>query len=121
MGFSFHITGIDKTNVFLKTKQKQITSNISDGLKKATECLKKEIETSISGNAAEPRSVDTGEFLKSIKSTNTKDTGTVSSNVKQAAFMEFGTIRGIKERRHFRNSASRKTNEIKNIIKSSIK
>ena len=120
MTVKFQISGIGKTKTFLNLKKKQIGVNLAVGLKKATGVLKKEIESSIEGNKAEPRSIDTGEFRKSIKTTNTKDTGTVSSNVKQSAYMEYGTSK-IKERRHFRNSVARKTSEIKNILKDSIK
>jgi len=80
-----------------------------------------EVKASIAGQRAEPTSVDTGQFLNSVKTDNSKKMQSmVSSDVPQSLFMEFGTSR-ITERRHFRNSKERKKQKINTMIKEAIK
>lgn len=105
--------------MFISASLIGVNSGITDGISKAGNLLKDEIKESISGRRAEKRSVDTGEFLKSIKMDATKTSAIVSSTVPQALFMEFGTSR-IPERRHFRNSGDRNKNKIIDTINTEI-
>lgn len=82
--------------------------------------LKEEIEQSIDGNRAEPRSVDTGAFLASISSQEVDKGVEVATDKDYAKFLEYGTSY-IEERRHFRNSLDRTTPVIIEKINTAIK
>lgn len=121
MSGNISVEGVEDTIVFLNDKNETIKKSISVALQECGILLKEEIQNSIEGNRAEPRSVDTGEFLNSITSQRESDTEvSVSSDVPQSIFMEFGTIY-IPERRHFRNSADRLQGDIKNRIEEEIR
>jgi len=121
MSKNISIEGVDSTIKFLSKKNKDISQAVKVGLQESGILLKEEIENSIAGNRAEPRSVDTGEFLASIESNpEGDDTVIVSSDVPQSAFMEYGTVY-IPERRHFRNSSDRLSGEINQKINEIIK
>ena len=118
-GIEVVVTGIKSTSSFINARNLLIDKAIENQLIKSTTELKEEVKSSIQGSRAEPRSVDTGDFLKSIESKSDKNTGRVSSDVKQSIFMEFGTTK-IPERRHFRNSLNRKKKKIEDDIASAI-
>ncbi|MCK5624937.1 hypothetical protein KAI04_03795 [Candidatus Pacearchaeota archaeon] len=118
--FSIKTTGIQKTTTRLVATKKLIEINIAKEMEKIGKDVKEEVKESIAGHKSEPRSVDTGEFLDSIISSSFKNSATISSNVPQSVFMEFGTM-SIPERRHFRNSLDRKKKDIINILKNAIK
>ncbi len=108
----FRISGDLKTIAFLVGTEKFVRATTSRGIGKAAEFLKGEVKQSVRGARAEPRSIDTGEFLNSVNDRKLEELkAEVFSDVKQALFLEFGTTR-IPERRHFRNSASRNKREI---------
>ena len=119
-GMKIKVTGIKETQAYLMLKLMELNSNIGTGLKEAGGFLKEEVQSSIEGNRAEPRSVDTGEFLESVDTISSKNSVSVYSNVDQSKFMEYGTSK-IKARRHFGNSKDRNKNKIINIIKDNIK
>lgn len=103
------INSLSKKN---KIKQK----NINNAIHNAGFFLQTEVKESIAGRRSEKRSVDTGQFLQSVETDNSKSfQSDVSSNVKQAIFMEMGTTR-IPARRHFRNSAIRNRDKINRYI-----
>ena len=106
------VLGTVQVTRFLNSKKKRISSNIEKDLKDAALLVVREIKESIAGRKAEPKSVDTGQFLSSIGFRISKDNAFVFSHVPHSSFLEFGTSR-IHERRHFRNSLSR---ERKNIL-----
>ena len=101
-GVKFKITGIKATQVYLATKIVEINNDIEKGIKEAGKFLKDEVQQSIKGRRSEPRSVDTGEFLNSVDVITSKKTAIISSDVKQAKPLEYGTSR-IGARRHFNN------------------
>lgn len=94
----------------ISSKLKKIDENIKTAIAvSATESgmlLKEEIESSIAGQRAEPRSVKTGNFLNSVELQSTSEGIEIWSDVEYAKFLEYGTIY-IEERRHFRNSMDR--------------
>jgi hypothetical protein len=106
MVVSIRIEGIESTQRLFNKMGSKFKKDVVGALQESGMLLQEEIQASIEGGRAEPRSVDTGEFLSSIISTNTNTGAIVSSDVPQALFMEFGTTR-IPERRHFRNSLDR--------------
>lgn len=106
MVVSVKIKGVNEVLKSLRSKNEKIKEQSQVVLQESGMLLQEEIKESIQGNRAEPRSVDTGEFLASIELSNTPQTSKISSDVPQALFMEFGTSK-IDERRHFRNSSER--------------
>lgn len=108
----FRISGDLKTIAFLAGTEKFIRARASRGIGKAAKFLKDEVKQSVRGARAEPRSIDTGEFLNSVNDRKLEELkAEVFSDVGHALFLEFGTTR-IPERRHFRNSANRNKREI---------
>jgi len=83
--------------------------------------LEGEIKQSIAGRRVEHKSVDTGTLLRSILTDNTNRLRSiVSTNVKYAKYIEYGTTR-IHARMHFRNSKARNEQKIINMVKDRIK
>ena len=79
-----------------------------------------EVKQSITGNRPERRSVDTGAFVNSIRTDNSKPLiSVVSSNVPYDIFLEYGTSKR-EPRHHFRNSKSRTESKVKDMIKKAI-
>lgn len=117
MSFSIKVSGLSRVSNRLRIIPKFIKRGIEKGEKESGILLKNEIMESIRGNRAEPKSIDTGEFLNSIDIRQTKDGVSIFSNVPQSVWMEFGVQGKFAERRHFRNSLARnKTTILKNII-----
>lgn len=114
------ITGTEKVNAFLNKKKREMLFNLAEGIQAGGKQMKSEIVDSIGGLKAEPRSVATGEFRSSVRERKTGPyENTTSSSVKQAKFMEHGTIH-IPARRHFSNSSARLKNKIISDIKKKI-
>ena len=66
-----------------------------------------EVQASILGQRAEPRSVDTGRFANSIQVQPVgKNSVSVFTDVEYAKFLEYGTIH-MQARQHFQNTAFR--------------
>lgn len=114
------IEGMDEVREFLKTKNVDAINKVQTAIKQATSFLQDAVKSSIAGRQAEPRSVDTGEFLNSVEHNTSGFDGVVFSNVPQSLFMEYGTTR-IPERRHFRNSKARNEDVIKEFIEIKVK
>ena len=115
MGFSVEVDVTQAINKLLKVN-KNINKLLNPTLIKSGLIVEKEVKNSIAGNRKEKKSVDTGRFLNSV-STSRPSSGSISisSNVKYAKFLEFGTSR-IKPRRHFGNSKNRKQSKIKDLF-----
>ena len=114
------VFGAATAAAFIANKKRRVSSNVSKNLNKASLLLTKEVKESIAGRKSEPKSVDTGQFLNSVNFQVGKDNAVVFSRVPQSVFMEFGTSRGITERRHFRNSLARKKEEIRKTIQADL-
>lgn len=117
--FSIKVLGTKKTSAYLRAKNIDIKKAVNDGIEEGTKILKEEVEGSIAGQRAEPRSVDTGNFLSSVDSETKGSEGRVYSDVPYSIFLEFGTSK-IQQRRHFNNSLDRKKGEIIRAIREKI-
>jgi len=90
---------------------------LNEGVHQSGFMLEAEIKSSIAGQRAEPRSVDTGLFLSSVNTdVSVPYQAVVYSRVPYAKYLEFGTSRGV-PRRHFFNSAMRMKSAIAQFIK----
>ena len=106
MSFSVKVTGVKDVESLLKKTIKKTDVNVIQAIKEAGLFTEGEVKKSIAGRKAEPASVDTGFFLRSVNSTSEGFTATIGTNVSYAKFLEFGTSR-LAPRRHFRNSKDR--------------
>lgn len=114
------IRGIDETIKFLSNKNKEINTKADVGVRNAAFMLEGEVIQSISGRRSEPRSVDTGAFMGSIKTVKEGDAQySVQDGVSYGAHLEYGTSR-IQARRHFGNSANRKREDMRKEIEKAI-
>ena len=100
----------------LKEKGDQIKIGANQGINKASFFMQNEVKSSIAGQRAEPTSVDTGRFLNSIDVTTSQNQGIIFTDISYAKFLEYGTSR-LAPRSHFRNSAARNTEKVKEIMK----
>jgi len=114
--FSIEIRGIPEVQAFLKNSSKQKQRRVNKTIHREGFRVEAEVKQSIAGQRSEPRSVDTGRFLNSVQTDNSKYfQSRIFSNVRYAIHLEKGTSR-INPRRHFKNSANRKRVEIVNNI-----
>lgn len=113
MGMSLNIKGgIEVVKKLEKLRKDQIDF-IQNAVKNSAGFMEGEVKKSIAGRAAEPRSVDTGNFLRSV-TFEVKDpvTARVYSDVSYAKDLEYGTSR-MAPRSHFRNSLTRNRAKIR--------
>ncbi|MFW9852868.1 MAG: HK97-gp10 family putative phage morphogenesis protein [Candidatus Thorarchaeota archaeon] len=116
MSFSIQVLGLESAKVFLKTKGKEALALANAAVMKAGFYVQGEVQQSIAGQRAEPRSVDTGRFLNSVRVVqNTPLSATIESNVEYAKFLEYGTSR-MPARSHFRNSSKRNEKKVREFI-----
>ncbi len=99
--------------------------DVKDRINKATHngglLLEGEVKQSIAGRRAEPKSVDTGHFLQTVSTDNTRDfISEVYSNVPYSKYLEFGTSK-ISPRYHFTNSMLREKNNIIELVRAAVK
>ena len=120
-GLSFKVEGIPNLKRKLKKLDKDAENNVEDAIQEAALFVEGEVKMSISGQRAEPKSIDTGEFRRRMGVNKTgKFQRTLSSHVKYAPHLEYGTSR-IKPRRHFRNSLTRSEGKIEKFIAEAIR
>jgi len=129
---SIQMLGVGEVIRRLRLSKKEIESSADLGVIKAGGFIEEEVKESIAGRRAEPKSVTTGQFAKSIefkKTGNAKgvvapklETYPNSNQTTQniAVMMEKGTSR-IQARRHFGNTKARNMNKVKEIIEKEIK
>jgi hypothetical protein len=80
-----------------------------------------EVKASVAGQRAELTSVDTGRFMNSVNTDNSRFlVSEIKSEVHYAKFLEFGTSK-LSPRRHFQNSLSRKKKGIRTAIQNILK
>lgn len=104
----------------LDSGDKKVIEAIEKSMIQVGGFMEGEVKSSIAGQRAEPRSVDTGNFLSSIKNTPDKTSVVISSDVEYAAQLEYGTGKR-KPRRHFQNSAERNRDKINKYVLDQIK
>jgi len=114
--FRIELRGERKAKRIINKSINKFFNTSEEGIEKATEFLKGEIQDSVQGKRAETKSVDSGEFLESIQA----EKNIVLSDVEHSKFLEFGTSK-IMPRSHFRNSAVRNKDKIIKIIREEVK
>jgi len=117
----FQIFGTNNVIGNLTAIQAGILAGANKGVMTAANFMKSEVKASIDGNRAEPKSVDTGRFLKSIKANRVSDNSAqVATDTPYAIYLENGTIK-MAPRRHFSNSLARNKQKITDTIKNNVK
>jgi|TARA_R100001530_G_scaffold62534_3_gene45033 hypothetical protein len=105
----------------LKGINRALLNKASDGIHQAGLFVQGEVKLSVAGEKAEPMSVDTGRFLGSIETDNSKKlTSRVFSKVNYARYLEYGTSK-IAPRKHFRNSLNRNKRKIAMFVEQKMK
>jgi len=118
---NIQIKGIASASQFLKNTSKETFDKANKAIIKAGFFIEGEVKQSIAGRKAEPRSVDTGRFINSVKNVQNKPlTSTIATNVEYAKHLEYGTSR-MRARKHFRNTAARNEKKVKNFVETEIK
>ena len=121
MTITIKINGVKEVIDKLKTFNDTQIEKIDEAVTEATFFIEGEVKESIAGHRDEERSVDTGNFMSSVKGEKTGLLqGEVSSDVEYAGHLENGTSR-IPARNHFKNSVSRNTEKIKEFIANKVK
>ncbi len=121
MAISVQVKGIKGAEKFLKDSSKESFSKANKAIAKTGFFIEGEVKQSIAGRRAEPRSVDTGRFLNSVKNVQSKPlTAKIESNVEYAGVLEFGTSRR-RPRRHFSNTAKRNEKKVKGFVQRELK
>jgi hypothetical protein len=119
--FDMQILGKKEVEKMLKEKAAEVVVRADEAITKATLFIEGEVKASVAGQRAEQMSVDTGQFLNSIKGRKSGTMeGVVFSDVEHSKFMEYGTSK-IRPRSHFRNSLARNQNKIKEFVLEEIK
>ncbi|MCH7568498.1 MAG: hypothetical protein IIA87_03680 [Nanoarchaeota archaeon] len=128
------IKGINRVVNHLRMKNIAVTTQAEIGLVQAGNFVQQEVQESIIGNRAEPKSVDTGRLGNSIVAEPTGKglegmkifpersnyPGTSQNTQDVAKALEFGTSR-IRARKHFFNTKSRTKDKVVRILKGKIK
>ena len=117
----FDILGVGAVVSSLALKGILISSATDIALVRAATFMQEEVKESISGQKAEPRSVDTGKFIRSVDvGPIQKKSITVETDVPYAKILEFGGA-SRNARAHFGNSLSRNKNKIRAQMQRDIK
>lgn len=114
------ITGIKETVRALKKYSKKTQKNVNKAIHDAGFFIEAEVKESIAGRRAEPTSVDSGMFMRSIKTDNSRRyVSVVQDGVFYGKFLEHGTSR-IRPRRHFHNTAKRNEKKVNEFVRKQI-
>ena len=118
---SIKILGAKRVARFLDGASNEVYDKVDQEVKKAGLFIQAEVQKSIAGQRAEPKSVDTGRFLNSVKSTQKKKlTANVETNVAYAGVLEYGSSTR-KPRKHFTNTATRNTKKVEEFIEKKVR
>ena len=118
---SITVKGLKEVVAALKSKAGELQKKTDQALMKAGFFLEGEVKESIAGRRAEHSSVDTGRFLQSVSTIKkSKDSVMVETDVEYANFLEYGTSK-FPARSHFRNSAARNREKVKQIFIDNLK
>jgi len=126
------IQGINEVLQRLQKNQKRIITSKNIELVRTANFIQNEVQESIIGNRAEPKSVDTGTLGNSIdiklegkesavifpKREKYKNSDTTTEDV--AKFMEYGTTKMKNPRRHFGNTKDRNEKKVVNKFKQAV-
>jgi len=130
---NIEILGIGEVQRKIQGRLKKVLSNLDIAMLRGANFMQNEIQESIIGNRAEPKSVQTGQFANNIDVDKVSEyvftvginrvpyVGTKLTTEDIAKFMEYGTSKGIRPRRHFRNSFARNFNKVEKVVKDTIK
>ena len=118
--FNIKIIGLKTANKYLNSRPPIIKRDIGEAMSKISLFMEGEVKESIAGHKAEPTSVDTGQFLSSVASTNNETSATITSNATYSGYLEHGTSK-LPARHHFMNSLTRNKPKIRNYIQKEIK
>lgn len=133
---NIEIEGIGKTLNNIQKDQKRLLVGTDVEMVRVANFVQNEIKESIIGNRAEPKSVETGKFANSIEININRgrriDTaiikpkrenypGTKTTTEEVGNILEYGTSKGLKARRHFRNTKARVERKIVNDFKDVVK
>lgn len=129
-GVIVEITGIAETKRMLEKSGQMILNSLDISLLQSSNLIQAEVQESIIGNRAEPKSVDSGKLGNSI--TVKKEDNAVIIYPKKinygngvttedvALYMEYGTSK-IGARYHFKNTRLRNEKKVKDIFEKNIK
>ena len=120
MSVSITILGAKEAIKILERIKNKSQTEIDKTLQKAAFFIHGEVKSSIAGHRAEPTSVDTGRFLNSVDAVTLNKEAIVFSDIFYAKFLEYGTS-NINPRLHFRNSANRSKQKVREILRESAK
>jgi len=128
---NIEVHGINETKMFLEAKRRIVLTASDAGVLRAANYVEQEVQESIIGNRAEPKSVRTGLFGNSIRVDKISNAafkvypekssypgGTVTTE-DVARILEYGTST-MMPRRHFRNTESRTKGKVQEIIEKEI-
>lgn len=122
MTVSIRVEGIPQVSAFLKRMSDEKKKEVESAIKQSGFFIQAEVTESIAGKRAEPRSVDTGRLMGSVKATFPKQfEANVESNVEYAGKIEYGANIKGGPRHHFRNTAKRNETKVKDFIETKIK
>lgn len=121
MMVSIQVTGLSKVSAMLIMKNKAALTAVAKGVKEAGFYIEGQVKQSIAGKKAEPKSVDTGRFLGSVKTKTPKPlVAVVESDVEYGPVLEFGGV-NRPPRKHFANTAMREQKKVSDFINKKIK
>ena len=121
MTISISVKGIPSAQAFLLFKNKETKKLANEAIIKAGFFVQEKVQNSIAHGDNAKIAFDTGTFMRSVKAEQKKPlTATISSNVSYAKHLEYGTSR-MPARPHFRNTAKKNENRVRDFIDAEIK
>ena len=115
------VIGLGKATAFIKAASLAVINKADKGVHEAGFYMEGEVKASIAGQRGETKSVDTGRFLSSVSTDNSKKLQSkISTNVPYAKALEHGTSK-LPARNHFSNSASRNKHVVVEFIEAEVK
>lgn len=121
MTITIKIKGLDALKEKLKDYSEAQIKAADEAVTTAVFHIEGEVKASVAGQRDEPRSVDTGNFMSSVTGEKTGVMqGQVYSDVEYAGHLENGTSR-MAARNHFRNTAARNAEKVREFIANKIK
>ena len=118
--FNVKVLGVKKTIAQLARKKDSVDDGVSKAMRMVALNEEKEVKSSIAGQRAEPKSVDTGRFLNSIRGKSGNTYAEVNSTVPYSWYLEMGTSK-IGARHHFQNTLARDKKKIEGYLREAIR